>query len=136
MLRRRLLQLAAVALIPLAGAPITTLAAGTDLAVSKPFSGPAVESGSVTVSRDGKQFRLTLSDDFNIHKEPPDPHWRVIDAQGNVYLLNKLNVKDDKVNKSIVLPGYIHNVARVQMWCSFVESVLGEAPFAKPVALR
>ena len=66
----------------------------------------------------------------------PDPHWQVIDTQGNAYLLNRLTLKDDKVNKSITLPAYVPDIAKVQMWCAWTEVVLGEASFAKPVAMK
>jgi hypothetical protein len=104
--------------------------------VSKPFSGPAVDGGTVALSKEGVDHVLTLSNDFSIHKEPPDPHWRVVDSKGNVYLLDKLHVKDGKLNNRIVLPKYIPDVAKVQMWCAFVEVVLGEAAFSGTVALR
>ena len=38
----------------------------------------------------------------------------------------------DKINSSIVLPSYIHDVAKVQMWCAFAEIVLGEVQLATP----
>jgi len=66
----------------------------------------------------------------------PDPHWQVIDSKGNTYLLNRLTLKDDKVNRSITLPAYIHDIAKVQMWCAWEEVILGEASFAKPVAMK
>lgn len=105
--------------------------------VSSAFGpGGAVPSGTVRHSKEDGKHVLTLSADFSIHVEPPDPHWRVIDSTGNVFLLDKLKVADDKLNSSIVLPTYIANVAKVQMWCAFVESVLGEVVFEKPVALK
>jgi len=36
----------------------------------------------------------------------------------------------------VTLPGYIKDVAKVQIWCSFDEVVLGGAKFDKAVALR
>ena len=66
----------------------------------------------------------------------PDPHWQVIDSKGTVHLLDRLKLKDDKVNRSITLPAHIQDVARVQMWCAWAEVVLGEASFAKPLALK
>jgi len=56
-----------------------------------------------------------------------------VDSQGNVYLLQKLRIKGDKINKSITLPEYIHDVAKVQIWCAFAETNLGEAAFDSPV---
>ncbi len=104
--------------------------------ISTAFSGGAVPSGTVRHSLDHGKHVLTLSDNFSIHDEPPDPHWRAIDSSGNVFLLDKLKIEGNKINTSIVLPAYIHDVAKVQMWCAFAEVVLGEVAFPKPIALK
>ena len=84
--------------------------------------------------RAGKHV-LTLSKDFPV-PEAPDPHWRVVDSHGNVFLLDRVKIKDDKINTSITVPSYVRDVAKVEIWCAFVEVVLGEASFPKPIALR
>src|SRR5437870_12387992 len=99
---------------------------------SKPFSGAKVNAGTVTHSmKDGKDV-LTLSDDFKV-PDTPDPHWQVVDSKGKTYLLQRLPVKGDKVNRRIILPAYVPDVAKVQIWCAFAETLLGEAEFASPV---
>jgi hypothetical protein len=99
------------------------------------FSGAKVNGGTATIShKDGKNI-LTASDDF-VPPNTPDPHWQVVDSKGNIYELQKLNIKGDKYNKSIVLPSYIHDVAKVQIWCAFAETLLGEASFKEPVLLN
>ena len=99
---------------------------------SSKFEGPKANTGTVThVNENGKNI-LTLSDDFVV-PDTPDPHWQVVDSKGNVYLLNKLKIKEDKYNKSITLPSYIKDVAKVQIWCAWAETLLGEAGFEKPV---
>jgi len=103
-----------------------------DTHTSGPFKGPKANMGTVTHSKDGNKNVLTLSEDFKV-PETPDPHWQVVDSQGNVYLLQKLTIKGDKINKSITLPSYIHDVAKVQIWCAFAETNLGEAAFESPV---
>lgn len=103
-----------------------------DVHTSHPFSGVKANSGTVTHSKDGKQNILTLSDDFKV-PDTPDPHWQVVDSKGNVYLLQRLPIKGDKVNKSITLPSYVHDVVKVQIWCAFAETILGEASFDHPV---
>src|SRR6516225_2553511 len=56
---------------------------------SMQFQGPKANKGTVTHShKDGKNV-LTLSDDFVV-PDTPDPHWQVVDSDGNVYLLDKL----------------------------------------------
>ena len=99
---------------------------------SAAFAGVKVNGGTVTHSKEGGKNVLTLSDDF-VPPQTPDPHWQVIDSKGNVYLLDKLMVKPDKLKKSITLPAYVPDVAKVQIWCSFAETLLGEASFQKPL---
>jgi hypothetical protein len=103
--------------------------------VTTPFAGKAVNGGTVTHEHQGGTHVLTVSSDFKVPGSP-DPHWQVIDSQGNTYLLNRLTLKDDKVNRSITLPTYVRDIAKVQMWCAWAEVVLGEASFAKPVAMK
>lgn len=96
---------------------------------SAPFTGVKVNGGTVTLTKEGDKTVLTLSDDFVV-PQTPDPHWQVVDSKGNVYLLQRLPIKGDKVNTSITLPSYVPDVAKVQIWCAFAEALLGEAPFA------
>ena len=102
---------------------------------SSQFQGPKANKGTVTHShKDGKNV-LTLSDDFVV-PDTPDPHWQVVDSDGNVYLLDKLKTKafvGTNFKKEIVLPAYVKNVAKVQIWCAFAEVNLGEAAFSSPV---
>jgi hypothetical protein len=131
---RRHLSLPAAALSALA---VLALAVTPGLAadVTTPFAGKVVNGGTVTHEAQGGKHVLTVSGDFKVPGSP-DPHWQVVDAKGNVYLLNRLTLKDDKVNRSITLPAYIPDVAKVQMWCAWAEVVLGEASFTKPIAMR
>jgi hypothetical protein len=99
------------------------------------FQGPKANKGHVTHSaRDGKSV-LTLSDDFVV-PDTPDPHWQVVDSDGQVYQLDKLKKKaflGDKYQKEIVLPAYVKNVSKVIIWCAWAEANLGEASFSSPV---
>ena len=99
------------------------------------FQGPKANKGHVTHStRDGKSV-LMLSDDFVV-PDTPDPHWQVVDSDGQVYLLDKLKKKallGDKFQKEIVLPSYVKNVKKVVIWCAWAEANLGEASFSSPV---
>ena len=99
---------------------------------STPFQGPKANKGTVMHSRQGNQMMLTLSDDFVV-PDTPDPHWQIVDAKGKTYLLQALKVKDGKNNKQITLPAYVPSVAKVQIWCAFAETLLGEASFSSPV---
>ena len=104
---------------------------------SKPFTGAKVNAGTVTHSvKNGKNV-LTLSEDFVV-PDTPDPHWQVVDARGNVYLLQRLGVKNlggvakDRVNMSITLPDTIRDIAKVQIYCAWAEAILGETVLNVP----
>lgn len=99
---------------------------------SKPFAGTKVNGGTVTHTvKDGRHM-LTLSGDFKV-PDTPDPHWQVVDSKGRVYLLQRLGIKDDKVNTSITLPTYIQDIAKVQIYCAWAEALLGETTFDQKV---
>lgn len=96
--------------------------------VSKPFVGSKVNGGNVTMNNDGGRITLTLSPEVKDPKTP-DAHWQVVDSKGRVYLLDKMTIKDDKVNQSIVLPDYIKDVQKVVIFCAWAVANLGEASF-------
>ena len=98
------------------------------------FSGAKVNAGTVTHSMQAGKHVLTLSADFKV-PDTPDPHWQVVDSKGTVYLLQRLGIKDNRVNTSITLPAYIKDVAKVQIYCAWAEAVLGEASFSSTLSL-
>jgi len=110
-------------------------AVAQNMHTSSQFQGPKANKGHVTHStRDGKSV-LTLSDDFVV-PDTPDPHWQLVDSDGNVYLVDKLKKKaliGDKYQKEIVVPSYVKNVSKVVIWCAWAEANLGEASFSSPV---
>ncbi len=132
----RILKVMFVALVvTVLGVSVSNVAAQSGSHTSSQFQGPKANKGTVTHSiKDGKGF-LTLSDDFVV-PDTPDPHWQVVDSDGNIYLLDKLKTKafiGTNYKKEIVLPSYVKNVAKVQIWCAFAEVNLGEAKFSSPV---
>lgn len=102
---------------------------------SKPFQGPKANTGTVTHSVQGSKHLLTLSDDFKV-PDTPDPHWQVVSSKGEVFLLQKLMIKGDKLNKTITLPSYVTDVAKVQIWCAWAETNLGEAGFDRSITTQ
>lgn len=95
---------------------------------STQFIGVKANTGRATLAwADGKRT-LTLSSDFKV-PDAPAPHWQVVDSRGNTYLLNRLDIKEGKVNRMIVVPAYVPDVAKVQIWCAWAEVLLGEAAF-------
>src|SRR5437764_12889696 len=102
---------------------------------SSNFSGAKANKGFVTQTNENGNSTLTLSDDFVV-PETPDPHWEVVDSQGNVYVLDKLKISaliGDKVKKSITVPAYVKDVKKIVIWCAYAEANLGEASFASAV---
>jgi hypothetical protein len=106
-----------------------------DMHTSSQFQGPKANKGHVTHSTQGGKSVLTLSDDFVV-PDTPDPHWQLVDSDGNVYLVDKLKTKafiGTNYKKEIVVPSYVKNVSKVVIWCAFAEVNLGEASFSSPV---
>ena len=101
---------------------------------SEPFKGPKANTGFVTSSSESGKIMLALSDDFKT-PDTPDPHWQVVDSKGTVYDLQKIAIKDNKINRKITLPSYVKDVAKVVIWCAWPETNLGEASFDKPIML-
>jgi hypothetical protein len=96
------------------------------------FAGPKADRGFVTHQIHEGQSVLVLSEDFLV-PDAPAPHWRLVDSRGNAYLLNRLKTKGDRVHRTLVVPAYVPDVARVEIWCSYAETLLGEARFPTPV---
>ncbi len=95
--------------------------------MSKPFAGVKANTGTVTATVDMGKITLKVSDDFVI-PDTPAPSWQIVDSKGNTYLLNQFKIKSG-TNREITLPAYIKDVAKVQVWCSFAEVLLGETSF-------
>ena len=134
MIRRTITIMFGTVLALVVAAPLALAQSRT----SQPFSGAKVNGGTVSYTvKDGKSV-LTLSNDFKV-PDTPDPHWQVVDSKGKVFLLQRLGVKSlgglakDRINMSITLPDAIKDVAKVQIYCSWAEAVLGEAPFTAPL---
>lgn len=96
------------------------------------FTGVKANMGMAIHTKQGRQNILTLTDDFKV-PDSPAPHWQVVDSKGSVYLLQRLEIKGGKFNKQIVVPAYVKDIAKVQIWCAWAEVLLGEASFAAPV---
>ena len=128
---RRLSAVVFSAFVVLALGVVPALAAD----VTTPFAGKTVNGGTVTHEHRAGRHTLTLSGDFQVPGSP-DPHWQVVDGRGTVYLLDRLKLKEDRINRSITLPAYIGDVVKVQMWCAWAEVVLGEATFSAPIAMK
>ncbi len=132
----RVLKIVTVALLLSVAVMVGLSQAADDSShTSSQFQGRKANKGTVTHShKDGKSV-LTLSDDFVV-PDTPDPHWQVVDSDGNTYLLDKLKTKafiGTNYKKEIVVPPYVNNISKVVIWCAFAEVNLGEAKFSSPV---
>jgi hypothetical protein len=105
----------------------TAAAAPAKTYTSKPFAGAKANTGTVTATVDNGKITLKVSRDFQI-PDTPAPSWQIVDSNGNTYLLNQFKIKGG-TNREITLPAYIKDVAKVQVWCSYAEVLLGEAGF-------
>jgi hypothetical protein len=115
--------------------PATSLAEAQGAHISKRFSGSKVNDGTVTHALENGAHVLKLSADFKV-PDTPDPHWQVVDSKGNVFLLQRLGIKGDKVNTQITVPAYITDVTKVQIYCAWAEAVLGETTFGSTLTIR
>jgi hypothetical protein len=129
---KRALNMGVMCVVAIVGLCVASNGFAADLHTTAKFEGVKANNGTAMHGRSGNSDTLTWSDDFKI-PEAPAPHWQVVDAKGNVFLLQRLTIKGDKENRTITLPPYIHDVAKVQIWCAYAEVLLGEAPFAKPI---
>lgn len=120
----------AVALVALAAAAQAQSQSHT----SMKFTGAKANTGTVTHSVMNGRNVLTLSADF-VTPDTPDPHWQIVDAKGQVFLLQRIAIKDDKMNRSITLPAFIQDIAKVQIYCAWAEAVLGETSFGSTMRL-
>ncbi len=129
---KSVLKMGFLSMVAAAGLFVASIGFAADAHTTSKFEGVKANSGTTVHARAGNTDTLTWSDDFKI-PETPAPHWQVVDTKGNVYLLNRLAIKGDKQNRTIALPAYINDVAKVQVWCAFAEVLLGEASFSKPI---
>lgn len=110
-----------------------TFAANGPQTTSK-FEGPKANTGTATYSVENGKRMLRVSADFKV-PDTPAPTWRVVDSKGNVYTLDAFKVKAGNGEKrEVVVPSYVQNIVKVQVYCAWAEILLGEANFSSPVS--
>lgn len=114
------------------------LAAGVSPAADKPnvnvtsqFHGAKANTGTATFFQEGGRNMLRVSADFKV-PDTPAPTWRVVDAKGNIYTLDAFKIKDGE-KRRVVVPAYVPDIVRVQVYCAWAQVLLGEAAFPAPV---
>ena len=111
----------------------TAYAARMDEHTSSQFQGPKANTGTVTHYVENGKSMLRVSADFKV-PDTPAPTWRVVDSSGNIYTLDAFKIKGGNGQKrEVVVPSYIPNVAKVQVYCAWAEVLLGEAGFSSPI---
>jgi hypothetical protein len=112
---------------------VNSFAARMDVHTSSKFEGPKANTGTVSHYVENGKSMLKVSDDFKV-PDTPAPTWRVLDAKGNIYTLDAFKIKSgNKEKREVVLPAYVPNVVKVQVYCAWAEVILGEASFSSAV---
>ena len=112
---------------------VNSFAAKMDMHTSSQFQGPKANTGTVTHYVENGKSMLKVSDDFKV-PDTPAPTWRVVDSKGVVYTLDAFQIKSGNNEKRVVVvPSYVPNIAKVQVYCAWAEVFLGEASFSSPV---
>lgn len=101
---------------------------------SSKFEGPKANTGTVTHTVENGQSILRVSADFKV-PDTPAPTWRVVDSKGNVYTLDAFKVKAGRGEKrEVIVPAYVHDIVKVQVYCAWAEVLLGEANFSSAIS--
>lgn len=94
------------------------------------FEGPKANTGTATFLKEGNRSMLRVSDDFKV-PDTPAPTWRAVDSKGNIYTLDAFKIKAGE-KRQVMVPAYIKDVVKVQVYCAWAEVLLGEASFSSP----
>jgi hypothetical protein len=113
-----------------------SFAAKMDVHKSSKFEGPKANTGMVMHYTEGGKNMLKVTDDFNV-PDTPAPTWRVVDSKGNIYTLDAFKIKGslgtNAEKREVVVPPYVPNVVKVQVYCAWAQVLLGEASFSQAV---
>ena len=100
---------------------------------SSKFEGPKANTGTVTHTVENGKSILRVSANFKV-PDTPAPTWRVVDSKGNIYTLDAFKVKaGNNEKREVVVPSYVHDIVKVQVYCAWAEVLLGEAAFTSPI---
>ena len=108
-----------------------TAAAKMDVHTSSGFQGPKANTGTVSHTIENGKSILRVSQDFKV-PDTPAPTWRVVDSKGTIHTLDAFKIKGGE-KREVVVPAYVKDIAKVQVYCAWAEVLLGEAGFPSPV---
>jgi hypothetical protein len=108
--------------------------AGNAPQMTSRFEGPKANTGTAMFSVENGKRILRVSADFKV-PDTPAPTWRVIDSKGNIYTLDAFKVKAGSGEKrEVMVPAYVRDIVKVQVYCAWAEVILGQAGFDSPVS--
>lgn len=110
---------------------VLAAAAKMDVHTSSGFQGPKANTGTVSHTIENGKSILRVSQDFKV-PDTPAPTWRVVDSKGAIYTLDAFKIKGGE-KREVVVPAYVKDIAKVQVYCAFAEVLLGDAGFSSPV---
>jgi hypothetical protein len=122
--------LSVFSLAALLAAASVSFAAGNH--TSAKFEGAKANTGTVTHTVENGKSILRVSADFKV-PDTPAPTWRVVDSKGNVYTLDAFKTKGGE-KREVVVPAYVQDIAKIQVYCAWAEVLLGETSFSSPVS--
>ena len=99
--------------------------------ISNMFAGPKANTGTVMHLYENGKSILRVSQDFKV-PDTPAPTWRVVDSSGTVYTLDAFKIKAGE-KRTVTVPTYVKDIAKVQVYCAWAEVLLGESSFSSPV---
>jgi len=98
---------------------------------SSMFAGPKANTGTVSHLRENGRSILRVSEDFKV-PDTPAPTWRVVDAKGNIHTLEAFKIKGGE-KREVIVPAYVKDIAKVEVYCAWAQVLLGDAKFSSPV---
>ena len=110
---------------------VSLLAAKDAVHTTSQFQGPKANTGTAMHVIEGGKSIVRVSSDFKV-PDTPAPTWRLVDAKGNIYTLDAFKIKGGE-KREVMVPNYVPNIVKVQVYCAFAEVLLGEASFSSPV---
>jgi len=99
--------------------------------MSSKFEGPKANMGTVSHTVENGKSILRVSSDFKV-PDTPAPTWRVVDSKGNIYTLDAFKIKAGE-KREVVVPAYVHDIVKVQVYCAWAQVLLGEASFSMAI---
>src|SRR5947209_11240499 len=112
----------------LCAASVSFAAKSGETHTSSMFQGPKANTGTVSHSIENGKSILRVSADFKV-PDTPAPTWRVVDSKGTIYTLDAFKIKGGK-KREVVVPSYVKDIAKVQVYCAWAKVLLGDAGFS------